>query len=50
MRGGAGCRVRLVNQAAESAEGVVMEVQGRDTVITLTKDETDFAVKVSYGG
>lgn len=50
VRGGAGCRVRLVNQAAESAEGVVMEVQGRDTVITLTKDETDFAVKVSYGG
>lgn len=49
VRGGAGSRVRLVNLTAESVEGAVMEIQGRDTVLSLKEDEADFVVKVSRG-
>ena len=44
VTGGAGCRIRLVGCICREAEGVLMEVQGKDTVLALEEDDVAFIV------
>ena len=42
ITGGTGCKVRMVNCVLSDIEGAVMEVCGKDTVITIQEEDADF--------
>lgn len=44
--GGAGSRIRLVNCILSDAEGIAMEVQGKDTVLTVGEDDVTFSCRL----
>lgn len=46
VTGGAGCRIRFVGKVVKEAEGVSMEVQGQDTVLTLEEEDATFVLKI----